>query len=217
VILLASVSSPRRPALSGVSVVRVLSARKLSSCREGAQRSGVQTCLLAEDVGPRACPRRCVASAVCMLTSTDWSPRDPEHKMAPSLALAVRALPAGHLSFGGEGAQMSGAQNRACPRSCVASACPRSCVASAVCSLTLHSPRADLCRLVSEGPGTQDGSLTSSGSQSPPGRPLLLFSGRESSQMSGTRNGVCPRSCVASAVRTLTCADWSLRDPGHKV
>ena len=104
-----------------------------------------------------------------------------------------------------------------CPRSCVASACPRSCVASAVCSLTLHSPRADLCRLVSEGPGTQDGSLTSSGSQSPPGRPLLLFSGRESSQMSGTRNGVCPRSCVASAVRTLTCADWSLRDPGHKV
>jgi hypothetical protein len=34
-------------------VVRVLSAGKLSSCREGAQRSGVQPCLLAEDEGPK--------------------------------------------------------------------------------------------------------------------------------------------------------------------
>jgi hypothetical protein len=32
-------------------VVRVLSAGKLSSCREGAQISGVRTCLLAEDEG----------------------------------------------------------------------------------------------------------------------------------------------------------------------
>jgi hypothetical protein len=34
-------------------VVRALSAGKLSSCREGAQISGVQTCLLAEDEGPK--------------------------------------------------------------------------------------------------------------------------------------------------------------------
>jgi hypothetical protein len=34
-------------------VVRVLSAGKLSSCREVAQISGVQTCLLAEDEGPK--------------------------------------------------------------------------------------------------------------------------------------------------------------------
>ena len=53
VILLAFVSSPGSPALSRVSVVRVLSAGKLSSCREGAQRSGVQPCLLAEDEGPK--------------------------------------------------------------------------------------------------------------------------------------------------------------------
>ena len=41
VIMLASISRPGRLALSLVSVVRVLSAGKLSSCREGAQISGV--------------------------------------------------------------------------------------------------------------------------------------------------------------------------------
>jgi hypothetical protein len=70
----------------------------------------------------RACPRRCVASAVCALTCTDWSLRDLGHKMAPSPALEVRVLPGGHLSSGGEGAWMSQSQNGACPRSCVASA-----------------------------------------------------------------------------------------------
>ena len=34
-------------------MVRALSAGKLSSCREGAQISGIQTCLLAEDEGPK--------------------------------------------------------------------------------------------------------------------------------------------------------------------
>jgi hypothetical protein len=41
VIMLASISRPGRLALSLVPVVRVLSAGKLSSCREGAQISGV--------------------------------------------------------------------------------------------------------------------------------------------------------------------------------
>ena len=50
VIMLASISIPGRLALSFVSVVRVFSAGKLSSCREGAQISGVRTCLLAEVV-----------------------------------------------------------------------------------------------------------------------------------------------------------------------
>ena len=50
VIMLASISRPGRLALSLVSVVRVLFAGKLSSCREGAQISGVRTCLLAEVV-----------------------------------------------------------------------------------------------------------------------------------------------------------------------
>jgi hypothetical protein len=48
--MLASISRPGRLALSLVSVVIVFSAGKLSSCREGAQISGVQTCFLAEVV-----------------------------------------------------------------------------------------------------------------------------------------------------------------------
>ena len=50
VIMLASISRPGRLALSLVSVVRVFSAGKLSSCKEGAQISGVLSCLLAEVV-----------------------------------------------------------------------------------------------------------------------------------------------------------------------
>jgi hypothetical protein len=50
VILLASISRPGRLVLSWVSVVRALSAGKLSSCREGTQISGVGTFLLAEVV-----------------------------------------------------------------------------------------------------------------------------------------------------------------------
>jgi hypothetical protein len=69
----------------------------------------------------RACPRRCVASAVCMFTCTDWSLKDTGHKMALSPALEVRALPGRHLSSGGEGARMSGAQNGVSPSSCVTS------------------------------------------------------------------------------------------------
>jgi hypothetical protein len=48
--LLASISRLGRLALSLVSVVRVFSAGKLSSCMEGAQISGVRTCLRAEVV-----------------------------------------------------------------------------------------------------------------------------------------------------------------------
>ena len=51
VILLASTSRPGRLALSWVSVFRAFSAGKLSSCWEGAQISGVWTCLLEEARG----------------------------------------------------------------------------------------------------------------------------------------------------------------------
>jgi hypothetical protein len=75
-ILLASVSRPGSPTLSRVSVVRVLSVGKLSSCREGTQRSGAQLCLLAEDEGLKGpCPRNSVASGACVLSCADWSLR----------------------------------------------------------------------------------------------------------------------------------------------
>jgi hypothetical protein len=48
-ILLASISRPGILALFCVSVVRALSAGKLSSYREGTQIPGIQTCLVAED------------------------------------------------------------------------------------------------------------------------------------------------------------------------
>jgi hypothetical protein len=47
--LLASVTTPESPTFSWVSVVRVLSAEKLSSCREDAQSSGSHLCLLVKD------------------------------------------------------------------------------------------------------------------------------------------------------------------------
>ena len=50
VTLLASISRPGRLDLSLVSVVRVFSEGKLSSCREGAEISGVGTCLRTEVV-----------------------------------------------------------------------------------------------------------------------------------------------------------------------
>jgi hypothetical protein len=91
-----------------------------------------------------------------------------------------------HLSSGGEGARMSGARNEVCLRSCVASACPRSCVPSSVCSLTFCSLWADLHRLVSEGPETQDGSITCSERALPCRH---LSSGGEGTQMTRARNG----------------------------
>jgi hypothetical protein len=56
-------------------MVKALSTGKLSSCREGAQRSGSQLGVLAEDEvlkGP--CPRRSVASVSRVLSCVDWSP-----------------------------------------------------------------------------------------------------------------------------------------------
>ena len=50
-ILLFSTGRPGRLALSGVSVVRALPEDRLYSFREGAQISGVQISLLAEDEG----------------------------------------------------------------------------------------------------------------------------------------------------------------------
>jgi hypothetical protein len=67
-------------------VVRALSAGKLSSGKEGAQRSGSQLCLLAEDEGPRGpCPRISVDSAAFELSCLDWSLRDLGYKIISKL------------------------------------------------------------------------------------------------------------------------------------
>ena len=66
-------------------MVRKLSAGKLSSYREDAQRSEDQIYLLAEDEGPKGpCSRSCVASVAHMLSCVDWSLRDLGYKMALS-------------------------------------------------------------------------------------------------------------------------------------
>jgi hypothetical protein len=86
VTLLAPISRPGRVALSLVSVGRVFSAGKLSSCREGTQINGVRTGLLAEVVfhslvvlGSRveSCvgPCGCWASPLAGTLGLDWSGR----------------------------------------------------------------------------------------------------------------------------------------------
>jgi hypothetical protein len=87
VTLLDSIRRPGRLALSLVSVVRVFSAGKLSSCREGAQIAGVQACLLSEVVfhspevlgssgescvGPCGCPQTSLARYPVF----EWTGRD---------------------------------------------------------------------------------------------------------------------------------------------
>ena len=66
-------------------MVRALSSGNLSSCREGAQRSGAQIHLLVEDEGPKGpCPRSSVASVTHMVSHLHWSLRGAGYKMALS-------------------------------------------------------------------------------------------------------------------------------------
>ena len=75
-------------------MVRALSAGKLSSYREGAQISGVRTCLLAEDEGlKQGLSQKLFASVVHTLTFADQSWWNPERKMAPGDALVKPSQP----------------------------------------------------------------------------------------------------------------------------
>ena len=142
--------------------------------------------------------------------------------MTPSPALAVRALLGGHLFYSREGSWMFGAQNGVSPTSCVSSACPRSCVPSVVRSHSLR--RTDLHRLVSEGPGTHDGSLICSCSQSPPGRAPLLCQGK-CPDIWSPKTGLSQKLCRYYMSQNLSCyctlhshlTEYSLRDPGPKM
>ena len=76
-------------------MVRVLSAVKLSSCREAAQISGVQTCLLAEDDGPKQglsqklCRFYSPYSHFCRLVSEESGNQDGSRRCS------CKALPGG--------------------------------------------------------------------------------------------------------------------------
>ena len=84
------------------------------------------------------------------------------------------------------------------------------CLSQKLCHV--YSQHSHLRRLISEGSGTQGGSLTCSGRALQDGH---LSPGGEGAQMSGAGKEVCPRSCVTSAVCLLTLrSPWSLRDPG---
>ena len=117
-------------------------------------------------------------------------------------AQTVRALLNGNLFSGMEGTWMSDTQNGVSPRSCVASACPRSCVLSAVYSHRLR--RAYLHRLVSKGPGTHDGSLICSCSQSPPGRAPLLCQGK-CPDIWSPKTGLSQKLCRYYMSQNLSC------------
>jgi hypothetical protein len=66
-------------------VVRAFSVGKLSSFREGVQKSGSQLSLLVEDDGLKGpCPRSSVSSAAHMLSCKIWSLSYPEYKMVLS-------------------------------------------------------------------------------------------------------------------------------------
>jgi hypothetical protein len=70
-------------------VVRAVSAGKLSSCREGAQISGVWISLLAEDEGlKQGLSQKLLASVVHTLTCSDLSQGDQGTKVAPPGATA---------------------------------------------------------------------------------------------------------------------------------
>jgi hypothetical protein len=93
-------------------LVRALSAGKLSSYREGAQISGVQTSPLAEDEGTKqdlsqklccfGLSQKLLASVFHTLTCADYFQRGPRTKMAPANPEAKVSLAGGHLSSGWE-------------------------------------------------------------------------------------------------------------------
>ena len=76
-------------------MVIALSEDKFSSGREGAQRSGAQLCLMAEDEGLKGPFPSSVVSVFLTLSCMDWSLRDTGYKMVSLPESQVRALPGG--------------------------------------------------------------------------------------------------------------------------
>ena len=121
-------------------MIRVLSAGKLSSCREGAQIYGIRTCLLAEDEGPKQglsqklCHFCIQHSYLHRLISDVSGTQDGSPQVLPQ-------SPPGRTPVLWQGR---------CPD--VWS--PKQGLSQKLCSFC--SPHSHLCRLISEGSGTQD-------------------------------------------------------------
>ena len=158
--------------------------RHLSSGRERAWMSGAETGSASEALWLLPVPEAVSFCSPHPYLHRLVSAESRNQDVSPQMLWQSPPGWAGHLSSFKDGAQMSGAQNGVCPRSCVTSACPRSCEVSVA-----HS---HLSRLVSEGSGTQDGSPRCSGRALPGGH---LSSSGEGAWMSGAQNGVCLRSC----------------------
>jgi hypothetical protein len=136
-ILFGSVSTSGSPTLFWVSVGRVLSAGKLSSCRDGEQRfwSSIPPPWLKMKARKAPCPSIYVVSAAPMLSWAVRFLRDPGFKMVLSPGLMDRALPAGQLLSNKESVQSSGAQFWLLTEDVSwKGPCPRSYVDSATCT-----------------------------------------------------------------------------------
>jgi hypothetical protein len=144
-------------------VVRVLSPGKLSSCREGAQISGVWICLLAEDEGPQ----QGLSQKLCSFCS--WYSH--LHSLVSERSWTRDGSPRNSgkaLSSRADTAPLAGKVPR-CLESeigCAPEAVSLLPVPEAVSFCTPHSP---LRRLVSEGSRNQDGSPRCSGKALPVG------------------------------------------------
>ena len=158
-------------------MVRALSASKLSSCRI----SGIRTCLLAEDEGPKQGRPSVFGSPQShwyRLVSVGSGNQDGSPgSSAKAIACGVDTSPiTGKVTTG--------------PASEALWLLPVSEAGS------FWSPHSHLCRQVSWDPGTKMAPPVLW--LSPPGRGVNICSGREGARMSGTRNGVYLRSSVAS-------------------
>jgi hypothetical protein len=153
-------------------VVRVLSAGKLSSCREGAQISGIRTCLLAEDEGlkqglsQKLCSFCSRHSHLHSIVSERSQTRDGSPRCSDK-ALQGRADTS---SLAGKVPRCLEPETGSAPEAVWLLSVPE---AVSFCSSHSH-----LSRLVSEGSGNQDGSPRYSGKALPGGADTSPLAGK---------------------------------------
>jgi hypothetical protein len=186
-------------------VVRVLSAGKLSSCREGAQRSGIQNYLLSEDEGPQKglSQKMCCFCSLCthLHRLVSKGPRTQDGSLTCSSSQSPpRWSP---LFWWGRCPDVWSLKRGLSQKPC------HFCLSQKLCRFynpvahPMHSVRRS-AQTGLRGTRTQDGSLTCSGGQRPLGWSPLLWQGR--CPMSAAQIRACPRSCV---LKFLSCKTFT--------